>query len=309
VARTQCIGDLSSKAFRKRLNSGDLRLQVGPYTYQIQSSLPVVLEGMHALYSDFQVPGEDQFADYSISIDHHGALSRLRRQVAFQLDFNQAFGAIPLSQAYAFIEWGMNWCVSIHANEYLKLHAAVIAKDAGAIVMPGVPGAGKSTLCAALALSGWRVLSDEHALIPPGSTDVVPLCRPISLKNNSIDVIRQFDGSAIFGPVSEDTHKGLVAHLKADMHALSHETTPVPVRVLVFPQYSTSEPQALRPRSRSRSFILAAYHSFNYSLLGEPGFDALVKVVDSVACYDLVYRDLDWAIETLENLYWSEAAP
>lgn len=87
--------------------------------------------------------------------------------------------------AYAFLEWGMNWCVSVTANEYLKLHAAVVAKDGIVLLMPGLPGAGKSTLCAALALHGWRVLSDEHALVVPGTANIVPLPRPISLKNAS----------------------------------------------------------------------------------------------------------------------------
>ena len=90
---------------------------------------------------------------------------------------------------------------------------------ASVIIMPGVPGAGKSTLCAALGLTGWRILSDEHALIQPGTAQVVPLCRPVSLKNESIEVIRSFDPGAIFGPVSKDTHKGTVAHMKADLAA------------------------------------------------------------------------------------------
>ena len=116
----------------------------------------------------------------------------------------------------------MNWCVSIHANEYLKLHAAVVARGGTALIMPGVPGAGKSTLCAALGLNGWRVLSDEHALIPPGTAEVVPLCRPVSLKNESIALIESFSQNAVFGPVSEETHKGTVAHMKADLAPDSH---------------------------------------------------------------------------------------
>jgi len=190
-----------------------------------------------------------------------------------------------------------------YANEYLKLHAAVVAKDNGAIVMPGVPGAGKSTLCAALALSGWRVLSDEHALIPPGSAEVVPLCRPISLKNESIPLIKAFDRNAIFGPVSDDTHKGSVAHMKADLHPDSHNRNQLPVRAMVFPQYSASDPQRLSQRPKSESFILAAYHSFNYSLLGSLGFQSMVKLIDAVECYDLIYHDLDWAIKSMDELY------
>jgi hypothetical protein len=97
--------------------------------------------------------------------------------------------------------------------------------------------------------------------------------------------------------------------MKADMHPLSHDASPVPVRAMVFPQYSQEEQQALRPRSKSRSFILAAYHAFNYSLLGETGFEAMVKLIDSVECYDLTYRDLDWGIRAMEELYTDRIVP
>jgi HprK-related kinase A len=303
------LGNLSEGDLTLRLKSGDLLMQVGPYAYRLQTGLSDVMDGISLLYRDFTLPPADSFADYNVSLDCPGPLSRLKREVIFRFDHQQTFGTIPMKQAYAFMEWGMNWCVSIHANEYLKLHAAVVSGDKGAVIMPGVPGAGKSTLCAALALSGWRVLSDEHALVPPGTTDVVPLCRPVSLKNESLEVIRNFDSTARFGPVSEDTHKGLVAHMKADMHPLSHDASPVPVRAMVFPQYSQEERQALRPRSKSRSFILAAYHAFNYSLLGETGFDAMVKLIDSVECYDLTYRDLDWGIRAMEELYTERMVP
>jgi len=169
--------------------------------------------------------------------------------------------------------------------------------------MPGVPGAGKSTLCAAMGLAGWRILSDEHALIPPGTAEVVPLCRPVSLKNESIAVIKSFDPNSIFGPVSEDTHKGTVAHMKADLVPTSHDVHALPASIMLFPKYTKDAPQRLSPRRRTESFILAAYHSFNYSLLGEAGFQAMKTLIDNVECYDLVYRDLDWAIQTVGDLH------
>jgi HprK-related kinase A len=168
--------------------------------------------------------------------------------------------------------------------------------------MPGIPGAGKSTLCAALGLSGWRILSDEHAMIEPDSTQVVPLCRPVSLKNESIKVIKSFSSSAVFGPTSKETHKGLVAHMKADLHPHSHDTKTLKARTMIFPKYTRDEPQRIRPRRRTDSFILAAYHSFNYSLLCDEGFDIMKKLISHVDCYDLVYHDLDWAVQAVNDL-------
>lgn len=285
------------------LKSGDLNLRVGPYTYSIHSDLPSLARGVSELYADFPVAGGDSFVDYAVAIRRGGPVARIRRRVQFLFDNQGSFAPIPVGQAYAFMEWGMNWCVSVHANEYLKLHAAAVARDGLVTIMPGVPGAGKSTLCAALGLSGWRILSDEHALILPGSARVAPLCRPVSLKNESIAAIRAFDPAARFGPVSRDTHKGVVAHMKADLTADSHDTAALPAHIMLFPRFSTVDQQRLSDRPKTESFVLAAYHSFNYSVLGEAGFAAMRALLDTVACYDLVYRDLDWAVDAVARLH------
>jgi HprK-related kinase A len=298
----QLLSYLSTEELRERLARGELSMRVGPYVYKIQSNLPFIAEGIATLYADFKLAEPAEFVDYNIAMRQSGILQRLRGEARFLFDERSPFDTIPSGQAYAFLEWGMNWCVSLHSNEYLKLHAAAVASGDAAIIMPGVPGAGKSTLCAALGLSGWRILSDEHAMIPLKTTEIVPLCRPVSLKNESIDVIKSFSSNAIFGPVSEETHKGVVMHMKADLQPDSHDTKTLSVRAMVFPRYARGEPQQLSPRRRTDSFILAAYHSFNYSLLCENGFEAMKTLVQNVDCYDLVYYDLDLAVHTVNEL-------
>ncbi|MFT4615631.1 MAG: HprK-related kinase A [Bacteroidia bacterium] len=296
------LGELSDTQLLHRLATDGLPLQVGPYIYNIQSDIPAIRQGIQTLYGDFPLGSEERYVDYAVSMSSRNVWQRLRGEAEFQFDKASPFGPIPRGQAYAFLEWGMNWCVSLQTNEYLKLHAAVVARDGLAVIMPGVPGAGKSTLCAALGLSGWRVLSDEHALIPPGSQEVVPVYRPVSLKNESIDVIRSFSSDAVFGPRSEETHKGVVAHVKADIAPDTHEQHPLPVGALVFPRYDPDSSQHLGPRPRAESFLLAAYHSFNYSLLCEQGFEAMKVLVSNTVCYDLVYHDLHWAVDAMEQL-------
>lgn len=298
----QLLKHLTPDEFSRRLSQGEIPLRIGPYVYNLQSNLSGVAAGIRTLYPDFTLAGPDDFVDYNVALLSRNALQRLRGEAEFLFDMKAPFDAIPIGQAYAFLEWGMNWCVSLHTNEYLKLHAAVVSRGDCAVIMPGTPGAGKSTLCAALGLRGWRILSDEHAMIPPNTTDVVPLCRPVGLKNESIEVIRRFSPDAVLGPVSKETHKGVVAHMKADLHPASHDTKPLRAKVMIFPRYARDEPQQLSPRRRSDSFILAAYHSFNYSLLCETGFEAMKTLIENIDCYDLVYHDLDWAIGAMDGL-------
>lgn len=299
---------LSTVALSHQLARGDLALRIGPYIYNIQSNLPTVADGIATLYGDFELANHEEFVDFDVAMVSRGILHRVREKAEFLFDNRRLFDTIPTGQAFAFLEWGMNWCISVQSNEYLKLHAATVSRGSSAIIMPGVPGAGKSTLCAALGLSGWRILSDEHALIPLNTTEIIPICRPVSLKNESIKAIESFSSQAIFGPVSEKTHKGIVVHMKADMHPDSHDTGGVHAKTMVFPRFSRDETQQLSRRRRTDSFILAAYHSFNYSLLSEAGFNAMRTLVEHVECYDLVYRDLHWAVQTLSDLHEVPAA-
>ncbi|GAB3289810.1 HprK-related kinase A [Parahaliea aestuarii] len=296
------LSTLGTDGLQSALAGEGVRLRVGPYRYAIRSPEPIVARGLALLYADFPLAPRDGFADFHVSFAPAGLRQRLRGQLDFMLDEHRPFGSVPRAQAYAFLEWGLNWCLSVTMNEYLKLHAAVVAKDGVALILPGLPGAGKSTLCAALALRGWRVLSDEHALIPPGRREVVPVYRPVSLKNDSIDIIRERGASALLGPLSRDTHKGSVAHLKADGHPDSHRPEPIAARFMVFPEYRAGAPLALRPKGRAESFLFAAHHSFNYSLMGEVGFEAMCHFVDGLDCFDLSYSALDAALERLDEL-------
>ena len=135
------------------------------------------------------------------------------------------------------MEWGLNWCISGHMHQYLILHAAVLARGDDAVILPGPPGAGKSTLTAALALRGWRLLSDELTLIDPETGLLHGLARPVSLKNQSIDVIRAFAPEAVIGPVARDTAKGTVAHLKPSTVSVAGWRFPAKPAWVVFPRW------------------------------------------------------------------------
>ena len=90
--------------------------------------------------------------------------------------------------------------------------------------------------------------------------------------------------------------------MKGDLHPDSHDTSSLFARAMIFPRYSKDDAQRLSLRRRTDSFILAAYHSFNYSLLCEAGFESMKTLIENVDCYDLVYHDLDWSIRAMDEL-------
>jgi HprK-related kinase A len=294
--------DISDTEAKDTLARGDLRLKVGPFAYCLQSNETIVFDGLRKLYGDYQILPAESFSDFHLSLRPSDMVQKWRKKIDFYSDGQRPFNRIESQHAYAFLEWGMNWCVSTTANEHLKLHAAVLAKNGIGLVLPGLPGAGKSTLAAALCLTGWRILSDEHALVPFRTHNLVPLCRPVSLKNRSIEIIKNFDTNVVLGPETHETHKGTVAHMKADLASDSHDPKLIPARLIIFPRYSQGSKLVLQKKPKTEAFMFAGLHSFNYSLLSQTGFDTMCILMNNVSCYDLTFSELDKALQVIEKL-------
>lgn len=217
----------------------------------------------------------------------------------FSFDGHQPFKPLPQDQAFAMFEWGLNWVVANHAHQFAIIHAAVVEYGGRGFIFPGTPGSGKSTLCAALACRGWRVLSDEMALISLQDGCLWPAPRPISLKNASIDVIRRLAPEVVIGAVAHDTAKGSVAHMRLPLASIVAGRLPVRPHAVVFPTYRAGAATDFEPLGKGLALMRLAENCFNYGLLGAAGFTALADTVDISQCAALSYSDLDEAIAAL----------
>jgi HprK-related kinase A len=297
------LSQLTSSELEYRLKGDGISIRTGAFTARIQTRVESVAEGLSLLYADYPVVEPDAFADFHVGIVRPRNMRRwFKPQVEFLFDGYSAFKPLPLDQAFPMLEWGVNWCVSNHAHQYLMIHAAVIERGGYAALLPAPPGSGKSTLCAALVNCGWRLLSDELTLVRLSDGKIVPLPRPVSLKNASIDIIKSRTPAAVFSRGVSDTVKGTVAHMKAPPRSIERAFEAVPPRWVVFPKYQPGTPTRHEALPRSRALMTIADNSFNYSLLGERGFEALARLIDSSQCYTFAYSMLDEAIETFDAL-------
>lgn len=295
------LGDLSDQDLRLALGAG-LDLVTGPFCFRVRSRTEEVFRGLRRLYPDFSV-SDVGFADYAVQVDRvSGPRSIWRPQITFKFDGYEPFKPLPADHAFALLEWGMNWCIGGQAHHYLLLHAAVLERNGRAIILPGDPGAGKSTLTAALTLSGYRLLSDEMALIDRDDGMLVGLARPVNLKNDSIDIVRAFSADAVFGDPAKDTHKGLVAHLKPPTASVRDAAVRALPAFIVYPRWSAGAACALTPRPKADAFMHTATHAFNYEVLGSTGFDLVASLVDRCECHDFEYSRLGDAIALFDQL-------
>jgi HprK-related kinase A len=297
------LGELSPQDLARQLAGAGIALNTGPVTTRIRSTFPVVLQGLRSLYADYPLEPTEGFCDFDCEIAHSTGLRRWwRPQSLFRYDGNVPFKPLPADQALAIMEWGLNWCVSTHLQRYLIIHAAVIAKDGLAAVFPAPPGSGKSTLCAGLVCRGWRLLSDELCLVDLQTGELVPMPRPVSLKNASIEVIRRFAPEAQFGPVTQDTLKGTVGHMRAPADSIRRASERARLAWVVFPRYVPGSAVRTQPLSRGEAFIHLADNAFNYHVHGSAGFNRLADLIESAEALRFEYSQLDDAVRFFATL-------
>lgn len=297
------VGAHSVSEISRQLAGPGVRLRTGPVVFSIHSRIPALAPALRLVYADYPLETTDTFADFHVSLRRPASLRYFfGRQVLFDFEGFTSFKPLPLDQVFPMLEWGMNWCISTHSHHYLIIHAAVIERDGLAVVMPAPPGSGKSTLCAGLVSRGWRLLSDELAMIRLEDSALVPLARPISLKNQSIDVMRAFAPELQISPPIHDTTKGTVAHLKVPLSCVERVNEVAMPAWVIFPKYEATSPVRLTPHPKAQAFMELGSQSFNYAKLGKAGFQALAKLVDRSLCFDFRYSSLDDAVDTFNQL-------
>jgi len=297
------LGELSPRTLSDELGSHGLRLRTGAIVTRIRTELPEIAQSMGVVYREHPIESHASFADFHVCIARPRGVRRwLKPQVVFEFDGAPPFLPLPADQAFPILEWGLNWCISTHCHHYLVIHAAVVEQDGRALLLPAPPGSGKSTLCAGLVSRGWRLLSDELALLDPATGSIAPLARPVSLKNASIEVIRSFAPDAVLSATVHDTLKGSVAHMKPPRDSVRRALESARPRWIVTPRYQAGATSDLRPFSRGKAFMQLAQSAFNYHLYGRAGFDLLATTVERSDCYEFTYSDLESAVSILAQL-------
>ena len=298
------MGEVPTAALDSALQEQGLWLDLGSARVRVQGDSRYLAAQLQAVYPEFPLEPHGNWADIHCRLDQASGWRRwLRPQAVFSSDGRTIFAPFPGDAPLPLFEWGCNWLLGQRLNHLLLFHAGALERDGHALVLPATPGSGKSTLAAALSLRGWRLLSDEFGVFDPPGRQFRAMLKPVALKNESIDVIRSFDPQARLGPEFPKTRKGTVAHLAACTDAVTRRHQGAKPGAVVLPRWQAGGGTRWRPLAAHDMFAALAFNAFNYQLLGEAGFDAVVDLARNCLAWELVYSDLDDAVKTIDDAW------
>ena len=284
------------------LATSGVQVSLGPFLVRVRSDLPGVYDYLSRLYTDFPL-ALDQGSHFDIAVVATRGFRRwFRPQANLIVNGDRPFLPLPADISGALFEWSLNWCIGTYAQQWIAVHAAVLERNGRALVLSGESGAGKSTLCASLVSRGWRLFSDEFALIDPDSGRLTPLPRPISLKNASIAIVRARSRDAVFGAEGVDIEGARFVHMKPPSESVRRAGEQAVPGWIILPRWAAGRPTALEALPKVHALMRLTDQSFNYNYLGARGYQCVVDLVGRSDCYTLEYSDLDDVLPRLDAL-------
>lgn len=285
------------------LRGPGIGLDLGAVRVRVRSSVRALAGAIRTVYGAFAPePSEGVFGATATVRAVNGLRAFIRPQIELVADGQRLFEPFPATNHLPLLEWGLNYLIATRVNHRLLLHAGAVEQGGVGILLPALPGSGKSTLTAALVCHGYRLLSDEFGVVDLHGGALLPLLRPIGLKNASIDIIRALAPDPALGPSFAGTRKGTVAHLAPGRRAVRLRHVGAAPGIILFPHYQPGARTGLEEIDPARAFSKLSINAFNYRLLGRPAFDAVARLVRTCAARRLVFSDPVEAIHAVDAL-------
>lgn len=294
------LGGFPRTVIESGLRRGGICLDVGTFRFRVRSNCAFLADPLYQLYAAY--PASLNTTDL---VDFEIELRRKRKfrspEVEFIWEGKSPFPPLPISQTHPLFEWGLNWVIATLSGNDVVIHSAVVEKNGWALILPGDPGSGKSTLCATLALNDWRLLSDELTIIDRSTLSVRPIPRPISLKDQSIRLVQSiFPNNYLTKPIS-DTRKGDIAYAKPCNRSVQAVNQTAPIGMILYPRYRPKSSLEITPISKAFALAKLLENTFNVGLLGKEGVVDAAKAISCAKCFQITYSRFDDLLPWLNN--------
>lgn len=182
------------------------------------------------------------------------------------------------------------------------LHSAAVTEGRHCLLLPGAPGAGKSTLAAALMFSGLTCLGDDCIVLGGQAMKAFPFPVGLSLKEPSWSSLTPFWPGLEAAPAYRHG-KGNVRYVPPTPTWRSVSAAGLPVSGMVFPEFQAGTATSLQALPPSQTFArLFAARSWLRPPLTRGSVEDFVSWVRSAPSSALTYSDLSEAVAVVREL-------
>ncbi len=188
---------------------------------------------------------------------------------------------------------------------FLTIHGALVTRESKTVLLVGSPMAGKSSLAAALGLSGWQLLCDDVTLLSqedsfPQATSVP---RRINLRASSQNLFsaEQWQQFADF-PNFEMTPEGIVFH--PPDHSPAGQPLPLSAVVFVDPTLADSGKSLAAPLHPADALLAATAYTnvIKTAGMGE-SLKRLSPILNAVPAFNLSRAEMPRLIAAMDHLH------
>lgn len=304
MINTRTLGEYDRASIVSALDAGTLEMPLGPFSARIKGCEPSLIDFLYDTYRDVPVGTSlSDVTDIAINIRPPSVFRKyVRRQVIPDPGFQVPAVPLPSQMSPLAFEMGVNLVVALKCCRLVTFHAGVVANDKGAILVSAGSGGGKSTLVSALMLEGYRLFSDEFALLGMEKPLLSSYPRPVSLKNESIDIVRELTGDEWISPVLSGTPKGKIAYRRARQDDIANVDGDAKTKLILFPSFNTSGEHYASRISSSEAMMRLIPSSTNYHLLGEAAYLSLSKMVEGAEAYEISYGSTEESLTIVRDL-------
>lgn len=294
----------------RALASGALTLDLGPFLTRMKLSDTRSVSFFLDMYAACPViVDETVLSDFSLCLRPPNPFRKFfRRQIVPDPGFQFPAAPLPVRMAPLALEMGLNLSVALQCFRYAIFHAGVVAYGEDALMISAKSGGGKSTLTAALMEEGWRLLSDEFAILDLDTSSLKAYPRPVSLKNASIDVVKSFAGRDQVSATLHDTPKGSIAYRRprpSDIEAMDRAAKP---RLILFPTFVEGGVAESREIDLADAAMQLIASSPNYQVIGEAAFTGLMTMLEGMKAYEIEYGSTEDSLALVRELWKAHAS-
>lgn len=183
-------------------------------------------------------------------------------------------------------------------DDAVALHAGSVRLGESGILIPGVTGAGKSSLVAWLLNQGFEYLSDEIVGVVGDAPHLIGLCRALIAKRIAADRILEFPAFRNMDVIpGRDRSMFPPEALSVQLSA-----APVACNLIVFPDFQNGAEIQISTMSPAETGLALFKSNLNARNLADGGFHAVTKLAKAAPAVRLKYGQFEQLGGTLDRL-------